>query len=51
MLHGSTGTISRAKRDSYQNGFEQPALCDVKAAILGENLDVPDFIIEPAEEK
>lgn len=35
----------------YQHSFEQPALCDVKAAILGQNLDVLDFIIEPVKDK
>lgn len=34
---------------SHRNGFEQPALGDVKAAILGQDLDVLHFVVEPAK--
>lgn len=34
---------------SYQDSPEQSALCDVKAAVLGQDLNVLDFIVEPVE--
>lgn len=33
---------------SHRDGFEQPALGDVKASILGQDLDVLHFVVEPA---
>lgn len=33
----------------YQHSLEQPTLRNVKAAILGQNLNVLDFIVEPVE--
>lgn len=35
----------------YQYSLEQPALSDVKAAILGQNLYVLDFLVEPVEDE
>lgn len=35
----------------YQCSLEQPTLSDVKAAILGQNFNVLDFIVEPVEDE
>lgn len=35
----------------YQHSLEQSTLSDVKAAILGENFNVLDFIVEPVEDE
>lgn len=48
--------VYRAKKsiqskNHYQHSLEQPALSDVKAAILGENFNVLDFIVEPVEDE
>lgn len=34
---------------SYQDGPEESTLCDVKAAVLGQDLNVLDLIVEPVE--
>lgn len=36
---------------SHQHSFEEPALRDVKASVLGQNLDVLHFIVEPANRR
>lgn len=48
VLHRTQKSI-QSKKKPYQHSLEQPALSDVKAAILGQNLNVLDFIVEPGE--
>lgn len=45
--------ISQKKKswNLYQHSLEQPALSDVKTAILGQNFDVLDSIVEPVEDE
>lgn len=35
----------------YQHGLEESALSDVEAAIFGQNLNVLDSVVEPAEDE
>lgn len=35
----------------HQHTFEQPALGDVKTSVLGQDLDVLHFVVEPAKTK
>lgn len=45
------GVAAASVKISHQHRFEEPALRDVKASILGQNLDVLHFIVEPANKK
>lgn len=55
MLINATAVYRARKsiqsKNHYQHSLEQPALSDVKAAILGQNFNVLDFIVEPVEDE
>lgn len=44
-----TVNVAASVKISHQHRFEEPALRDVKAPILGQNLDVLHFLVEPAK--
>lgn len=41
--------INSKVKMAHRDGFEQPAFGDVKASILGQDLDVFHFVVEPAK--
>ena len=38
-------------QNHYQQGLEQASLGDVEASLLGQDLNVLDFIVEPVEDE
>ena len=38
-------------QNHYQQGLEQASLGDVEPALLGQDLNVLDFIVEPVEDE